>query len=69
MKKIILGIEGMHCEGCSKRLTNVLKDLEGVKDAKVSLEEKKAEIEYDESAISLDEIKDAVADAGFEAID
>ena len=48
MKKIVLGIEGMHCEGCSSRLTRVLNALEGVKEAKVSLEEKKADIEYNE---------------------
>ena len=37
MKKIILGIEGMHCEGCSNRLTKVLQALDGVILEKVSL--------------------------------
>ena len=69
MKKISLKIEGMHCEGCSNRLTKVLKNLDGVNDAKVSLEDKRPDIQYDESPISLDEIKHAIVDAGFEAID
>ena len=48
MKKIVLGIEGMHCEGCVKRLRNVLSELDGVSNVKVSLENKNAEVEYDE---------------------
>ena len=67
MNKIILGIEGMHCEGCSSRLTKVLQALNGVSLAKVSLENKNAEIEYDENEIELDDIKQAISDAGFEA--
>lgn len=67
MKKIVLGIEGMHCDGCVNRLTKVLKALDGVVDAKVSLENKSTEIEYDENELELDDIKQAVSDAGFEA--
>ena len=69
MKKIILGIEGMHCEGCVNRLTKVLKGLDGVEDAKVSLQNKNAEIEYDDDKLELDDIEQAVSDAGFEAIE
>ena len=57
----------MHCDGCVNRLTKVLKALDGVVDAKVSLENKSAEIEYDENELELDDIKQAVSDAGFEA--
>ena len=69
MKKISLKIEGMHCEGCSNRLTKVLKNLDGVNDAKVSLENKKADMEYDEEQINIDNIKEAISDAGFEVVE
>lgn len=69
MKKIVLGIEGMHCEGCVKRLTNVLSELDGVSNVKVSLENKNAEVEYDEDKLELYDIKQGVSDAGFEAVD
>ncbi len=69
MKKIVLGIEGMHCEGCVKRLRNVLSELDGVSNVKVSLENKNAEVEYDEDKLELDDIKQGVSDAGFEAVD
>ena len=60
-----LKIEGMHCAGCSTRLEKVLNNLEGVETAKVSLEEKKATIKYDETKINTENIKEAIEDAGF----
>ena len=65
MKEINLKIEGMHCAGCSTRLERVLNNLEGVETAKVSLEEKKATIKYDETKINIENIKEAIEDAGF----
>lgn len=65
MKETNLKIEGMHCAGCSTRLEKVLNNLEGVETAKVSLEEKKATIKYDETKISLGSIKESIEDAGF----
>lgn len=68
MKNVKLNVEGMHCEGCSKRLENVLNELEGVESANVSLEEKTADVNYNEEEIRLEEIKEAIIDAGFEVI-
>ncbi len=68
MKEVKLNIEGMHCTGCSTRLEKVLNNVDGVKGAKVSLEEKKADIKYDETQVSEKELIEAVEDAGFKAI-
>lgn len=68
MKKIELKIEGMHCTGCSARIEKILSNAEGIAKAEVSLEEKKATIEYEETKITLEEIKKQIEDAGFEAI-
>lgn len=65
MKKVILKIEGMHCEGCSNRLTKALNLMDGIKEANVSFEEKKANIEYDEEVLNIEQIKQAIEDAGF----
>ena len=65
MKEVKLNIEGMHCTGCSTRLEKVLNNVDGVEDAKVSLEEKKADIKYDEKQESEKEIKETIEDAGF----
>ena len=65
MKETNLKIEGMHCAGCSTRLEKVLNNLEGIETAKVSLEEKKATIKYDETKINIENIKETIKDTGF----
>lgn len=67
MKKLKFKIEGMHCTGCSTRLQKVLNNLEGVQEAEVSLEAKQAIIKYDETTINIEEIEEAIEDAGFKA--
>ena len=68
MKKVEIKIEGMHCEGCSKRLTKVLSNVEGVNTVEVSLENKLANIEYDETITKIEDFYEAIEDAGFEVI-
>ena len=68
MKKIELKIERMHCERCSKRLTKVLNNVEGVKTAEVSLENKLADVEYDETIAKMEDLYEAIEDAGFEVV-
>ena len=66
MNKIVLKIEGMSCEHCQKRVKEALESLEGVS-AKVSLEEKNAEVTYPDE-VSIKELKDAVAEAGYQVV-
>ncbi len=68
MKNIEMKIEGMHCEGCSKRLTKVLSNIEGVNAVEVSLENKLAKIEYDEKIAKVEDFKEVIEDAGFEVV-
>lgn len=68
MKNTELKIEGMHCTGCSARIEKILGNTEGIIKVQVSLEEKKATIEYDETKVTLETIKQKIEEAGFEAI-
>ena len=65
MKEIKLKIEGMHCAGCSNRLEKILNNVDGVGSAKVSLEEKSADIKYNEEEVELNTILQEIEDAGF----
>lgn len=65
MKEIKLKIEGMHCAGCSNRLEKILNNVDGVESAKVSLEEKSADIKYNEEDVELNTILQGIEDAGF----
>ena len=65
MKEVKLNIEGMHCTGCSTRLEKVLNNTDGVEKATVSFEQKQAIITYNENQIDIEQIKQAIQDAGF----
>ena len=69
MKKVEIKIEGMYCEGCSKRITKVLSNAEGVNTVEVSLENKLADIEYDETIAKLEDFYEIIEDAGFEVVE
>ena len=65
MKEIKFKIEGMHCAGCSNRLEKILNNVDGVESAKVNLEEKSADIKYNEEEVELNTILQEIEDAGF----
>lgn len=64
MKKKVY-IEGMSCNNCVRHVHEALVQIDGVKDAKVSLEGKFAEIELTHD-IEDKTIRDAIEDAGYE---
>lgn len=66
MRKIEFKVEGMHCSGCSARIEKILKGLCGILSVIVILEEKNVYVEFDESKITTNQIKEAIEDAGFE---
>ena len=67
MATVTLNIDGMTCGGCVKSVTKVLNGLDGVRSATVSLENKNAQVEFDEGKIQMAQLVEAVEDAGFDA--
>ena len=53
----------MHCH---KRVTDAIMTIEGVSSVDVSLEDESVKVEFDSGKTSLEEIKQAVTDAGYE---
>lgn len=64
MKKITVIIDGMTCAACSATAERVLNKLNGVT-ASVNLASEKAYIEYDDSAVTYQELEKVIKDAGF----
>ncbi len=64
MKKTI-GIEGMGCGGCVRKVKTVLEGLEGVDCAEVSLDDKNAVVTLSRD-LSDEVLKSAVESKGFE---
>lgn len=62
-KKIF--IEGMSCEHCVRHVSEALQELSGVNEVSVNLEGKYAIVQLTE-AVSDNQIKEAIEDAGYE---
>jgi copper chaperone len=69
MEHLLVGIAGMHCQGCVNNVTKVLRALPGVSEVKVSLEDARAEITYDPQTIAPARFREAIESAGFETED
>lgn len=67
MTKKIYNIEGMHCGACATGIEMFLSNTEGIISVKVLLEEKKAEVEYDENKINNEKVIKTIEEAGFKA--
>lgn len=67
MQTITIKITGMTCMGCVNSVKAVVEKLSGVSRANVSLDANQATIEFDPNKISIDQIKTAIIDSGFDA--
>lgn len=65
MKKIKLNVQGMVCEGCERRVINVLNSLEGIENVVANHNDGTVLINLNKD-ISLDLIKKTIEDIGFE---
>lgn len=64
-RQLVMGVEGMTCNGCSSRLERVLQKAEGVQSATVSLDDKRATIVGD---ITPEQVTALIEGAGFDAV-
>lgn len=62
----ILNVEGMSCNHCVASVRKALEGLDGVREADVNLDDKKARVELDKDLADEVLVK-AVEDAGFSA--
>ncbi|MFW5800340.1 MAG: heavy-metal-associated domain-containing protein [Spirochaetota bacterium] len=67
-KKVILTIAAMNCMGCTGVIENSLKLLDGVTDVRLNFRDKKAEVTYNPSLTSLEDINNAVTNVAHQYI-
>ncbi|MCX6773153.1 MAG: heavy metal translocating P-type ATPase, partial [Candidatus Micrarchaeota archaeon] len=67
MKKEDFSINGMHCASCAALITRGVSKLPGVKSANVNYAAARAQVEYDESALSQQQILERIATLGYTA--
>lgn len=58
-------VEGMHCNHCVSKVEKFVNEVEGVKSVKVDLGQKTVTVDFQAPA-TLEQIKDAILDCGYE---
>ncbi|WP_201317624.1 copper chaperone CopZ [Paenibacillus sp. EPM92] len=66
MSNVTLRVEGMSCNHCVNSVEGALKNLGAV--GKVDLAAKSVTVEFDESKVSLNAIKEAIEDQGYDVV-
>ncbi|NNV05085.1 MULTISPECIES: copper chaperone CopZ [Geobacillus] len=63
---ITLQVQGMTCGHCQAAVTNALQALDGVSRVEVHLQEGTVDVEYDETKISVEKLKEAIEEQGYD---
>lgn len=66
-KKYLLKIKGLHCGSCEKIIELELKNVDGIKSVSVSQPKGIGEFEIDTDKISITQVVEKIAEAGYEA--
>ena len=67
MTHTLLRAEGFSCPSCVKKIEKRVGRLDGVETVKVHFATARIEVDHDESQVSVDDLVDAVAKAGYTA--
>ena len=67
MEKITLNIQGMHCGSCAVGIQMLTSQMDGVKSAEVSYEDKKGTIELDPAKVTKEQIIKGIEELGYKA--
>ncbi|MDQ0233207.1 MULTISPECIES: copper chaperone CopZ [Bacillaceae] len=68
MEKVTLTVNGMSCGHCVNSIEGNVGKLNGVSEVKVHLSEGKVDVAFDSTVVSLDEIKETIADQGYDVV-
>lgn len=66
---VSFNVSGMKCGGCEASLTSALSALTGVTQVQASHIKKRVDVDFEEQQITVDDIEDAILDAGFKLED
>jgi copper chaperone len=64
MQNATLKVEGMSCQHCVKAIEGALEEIGA--SGKVNLTEKTVEVQYDESKLTLEAVKEAIEEQGYD---
>ncbi len=65
MAKVVISVSGMQCDACEKLIHDALLEKPGVIEAKADFKTQCVAIDYDETKVELEVLKQVIADQGF----
>lgn len=68
METVQMNVQGMTCNGCVGSVTRVLKATPGVANADVTLDPGRATVTFDPATTSVDKLRAAIEDAGYDVV-
>jgi len=68
MTSKILNVAGMSCDHCKMAVTKAVSALDGVTAVEVSLENNTASVQFEESKLALETIRQAIEAQGYEVV-
>lgn len=66
MEQTTLNVQGMSCGHCVKAVEGSVGKLEGVGSVTVHLKDNKVEVLYDQSKVTIEQIKETIDDQGYD---
>ena len=66
MQTVKLTVEGMSCGHCLAAVNKAVGALQGVSNVEVSLQKKLATVDFDPEVVTIDVIKEAIEDQGYD---
>ncbi|TFD98308.1 copper chaperone CopZ [Jeotgalibacillus sp. R-1-5s-1] len=65
VESVTLNVEGMSCQHCVKAVESNVKELGGVNDVRVHLEQGTVDVDFQAAYVSLDQIRETIEDQGY----
>ncbi|WP_274307178.1 copper chaperone CopZ [Solibacillus daqui] len=68
MENVTLNVQGMSCGHCVKAVETSVGALAGVQEVKVDLADAKVIVAFDESSVTVDQIKETIDEQGYDVV-
>ena len=65
MANTVLNVPDISCEHCERTITNALTPVAGVRTVNVDIPAKQVRVDYDESQVSVDQMKDVLQEEDY----
>jgi len=65
MANTVLNVPDISCEHCERTITNALTPVTGVRQVKVDIASKQVRVDFDESKVSVDQMKDVLQEEDY----